>query len=480
MILRRFYNDPLAQASWLLGCAATGDALVVDPNRDVDQYLDAAAREGLRVSHVTETHIHADFVSGARELAERTGARLLLSDEGDDQWKYGFAKDAGAMLLRNSDVFQVGNVEVRVMHTPGHTPEHLVFVVTDTASADQPMGVFTGDFIFVGDVGRPDLLERAAQVAGTMEEGARTLFRSLQRFKSELPEWVQLWPGHGAGSACGKALGAVPQTTLGYEKRFNWGLAEEDEDAFVRTVLAGQPEPPMYFAEMKRINQQGPRVLDGFATPPRLSADRPDDLLQAGVVVDTRPAAEYAKGHVPGTLHVPLGKSFATWAGSVVPFDRPIFLLVGDSAEGRVQEAVRNLAMIGLDRVEGYLTTEALDAWTETHGKLATVRQIAPEELEEQLGGDAVEIVDVRSSSEWNAGHIPGSRNVPLGRLPEQLEALPRDKPLVVHCQAGGRAAVGIGTLLANGFEQVVHLEDDFGGWSRAGRPIEAGESVPA
>ena len=475
MILRRFYNDPLAQASWLLGCAATGDALVIDPNRDVDQYLEVAAREGLRISHVTETHIHADFVSGARELAERIGARLLLSDEGDDQWKYGFADDAGATLLRNGDLFRVGNVEVRVVHTPGHTPEHLVFVVTDTASADQPMGVFTGDFIFVGDVGRPDLLERAAQVAGTMEEGARTLFRSLQRFRSELPEWVQIWPGHGAGSACGKALGAVPQTTLGYETRFSWGLVEENEDAFVRAVLAGQPEPPMYFAEMKRINKQGPRVLNGFARPPRLSADQLDDLLQAGVVVDTRPAGEYTKGHIPGTLHIPLGKSFATWAGSVVPFDRPIILLVDASTEGGVQEAARDLAMIGLDRVEGYFSTEALDAWMETHGELATVRQIAPEELQEQLGGDAVEIVDVRNPSEWNAGHIPGSRNVPLGRLPEQLEALPRDKPLVVHCQAGGRAAVAIGALLANGFEQVGHLEGDFGGWSRAGRPVADG-----
>ncbi|HLL45111.1 MAG TPA: MBL fold metallo-hydrolase, partial [Longimicrobiaceae bacterium] len=229
MILRRLYDDKLAQASYLVGCAATGEALVVDPNRDVEQYVEAARGEGLRVMHVTETHIHADFVSGSRELARRSGAQLFLSGEGGEDWRYAFAEEAGATLLRDGDSFRVGNVRVEVLHTPGHTPEHLAFVVTDTAGADRPMGVLSGDFVFVGDVGRPDLLERAARHEGTMEAGARTLFRSLQRFKALLPDWVQLWPGHGAGSACGKALGAVPQSTLGYEKLFNWGLAAADE-----------------------------------------------------------------------------------------------------------------------------------------------------------------------------------------------------------------------------------------------------------
>src|SRR5687768_9044585 len=263
MFLQRFYDDQLAQASYLLGCAATGEALVIDPSRDVAQYVETAKREGLRVTHVTETHIHADFVSGARELAAATGAQLLLSAEGGAEWQYAYAAGDGATLLRDGDVIRVGNVRVEAMHTPGHTPEHLSFVVTDTAGADRPMGVFTGDFVFVGDVGRPDLLERAAGYEGTMVEGARVLFRSLRRFKERLPDFVQIWPGHGAGSACGKALGAVPQSTLGYERLFNWGLAAEDEGEFVRAVLAGQPEPPKYFAEMKRINREGPRLLGG-------------------------------------------------------------------------------------------------------------------------------------------------------------------------------------------------------------------------
>ena len=243
MLLERFYDDKLAQASYLVGCAATGEALVIDPHRDVAQYVRAAEAEGLRITHVTETHIHADFVSGSRELAQRTGATLLLSAEGGSDWQYAFAREAGAVLLRDNDVFRVGNIAVRVLHTPGHTPEHLSFMITDTASTDRPMGVFTGDFVFVGDVGRPDLLERAAKMRGTMEVGARALYRSLQAFK-RLPDYLQLWPGHGAGSACGKSLGAVPSTTVGYERIANWGFADMTEDRFVEAVLAGQPEPP--------------------------------------------------------------------------------------------------------------------------------------------------------------------------------------------------------------------------------------------
>ncbi|MBI4512851.1 MAG: MBL fold metallo-hydrolase, partial [Gemmatimonadetes bacterium] len=241
MIFQRFYNEGLAQASYLIGCEATGEALVIDPHRDAEQYVRAAEIQGLRIGHVTETHIHADYVSGTRELASRTGARIVLSDEGGADWKYGFTH--GAVLLRDGDSFVVGRIRIDVLHTPGHTPEHLTFLVTDTAGADRPMGAFTGDFIFVSDVGRPDLLERAAGYAGTMEAGARHLYRSIQQFKG-LPDYLQIWPGHGAGSACGKALGAVPQSTLGYERLFNWALRVEDEDAFVGAVLADQPEAP--------------------------------------------------------------------------------------------------------------------------------------------------------------------------------------------------------------------------------------------
>jgi hydroxyacylglutathione hydrolase len=479
MFLQRFYDDSLAQASYLVGCSATGEALVVDPSRDVEQYVDTARREGLRVTHVTETHIHADFVSGARELAAATGAQLLLSGEGGAEWQYAYAAADGATLLRDGDVVRVGNVRVEAMHTPGHTPEHLCFVVTDTASADRPMGVFTGDFVFVGAVGRPDLLERAVRQAGTMEQGARQLFASLQRFKAVLPDWVQLWPGHGAGSACGKSLGAVPTTTLGYEALFNRGLAETDEAAFVADVLAGQPEPPMYFAEMKRMNREGPRVLGTLPRPARRpDAELADVLRAGGTVVDARPAPEFARRHVPGTLSVPLGKSFSTWAGSVLAYGRDFYLLAPEGADdARMAAAARDLAMIGLDRVAGWFAASAIDAAAANGaGELPDVQ---PDALEAVLAGGA-ELVDVRNSSEFTAGHLPGALNLPLGRLAERIDELPRGRTLVIHCQSGARAGVAAGLLASRGFDDVRHLAGDYAGWTKAGRPVEKGEPVPA
>jgi hydroxyacylglutathione hydrolase len=337
MLLRHLYNDQLAQASYLIGCGATGEALVVDPNRDIDQYLALAAREGLRIVAVAETHIHADFVSGARELAARTGARLYLSAAGPAEWQYAYAAEAGATLVRDGDRFMIGNVRIDVWHTPGHTPEHLSFLVTDTAGADAPMGIFTGDFVFVGDVGRPDLLERATGQANTMEAGARDLFRSLQRFRS-LPAWVQVWPGHGAGSACGKALGAVPQSTVGYETRFNWAFAIADEQPFVAAVLAGQPEPPAYFARMKKINKEGPQPVGALGLP---DAWQPERLLSeraAGTpIIDTRPADRFvARGGIAAGIYGSGGIAVAR-ALSVRPAPRT------RSAIGRNRHATQTL-----------------------------------------------------------------------------------------------------------------------------------------
>ncbi|HEV2131014.1 MAG TPA: MBL fold metallo-hydrolase, partial [Longimicrobiaceae bacterium] len=345
MILKRFYDDKLAQASYLIGSSESGDALVVDANRDAEQYVTAAEGEGLRITHVTETHIHADYLSGSRELAARTGARLYLSAEGGEEWQYAFAEEEDAVLLRDGDTFRVGNVQIDVLHTPGHTPEHLSFLVTDTTRADRPMGALTGDFIFVGDVGRPDLLEKAARAEGTMESAARTLYASLRRM-SEQPDYLLLWPGHGAGSACGKGMSALPHSTLGYERMFNWAFNVRDEEEFVRTVLSGQPEPPRYFAQMKRLNREGPPVLGGLPHPERLPADRLGELLEEeALVIDTRTFTAFGAGHVPGTINIPLNYAFNTWAGWLIPFDRDFYLIVDDAEPARVEEAVRALAM---------------------------------------------------------------------------------------------------------------------------------------
>jgi hydroxyacylglutathione hydrolase len=473
MFFQRFYDDSLAQASYLIGCQATGEALVVDPNRDVAQYVQAAQKEGLRVTHVSETHIHADFVSGARELAQLTGAQILLSDEGDADWKYSYAKDANARLLKDGDHFMVGNIRVDVMHTPGHTPEHISFVITDTPAASGPWGILTGDFVFVGDVGRPDLLEKAAGVTGTMEAGARTLFRSLERFRA-LPDHLIVWPGHGAGSACGKSLGALPSSTVGYEKIGNWGVGTTNEEDFVRMVLEGQPEPPRYFAQMKRINKEGPAILGEMPDPVRLPPHELPRVLDAGgLVVDVRPAREYASGHVPGTINIPLNRSFNTWAGWLVPYDRDVWLLVDDSCSDCAKRAAREMAMIGLDSVAGVFGSDALAAWQESGRELGQVPQVSASELAGMLERGEVNVIDVRGRAEWQAGHLPGVPNIPVGYLTDRLEELPTDRPLVLQCQGGGRSSMAASVLKSRGIPNVINLAGGYGDWSRQGLPVE-------
>jgi hydroxyacylglutathione hydrolase len=474
VFLRRFYEEHLAQASYLIGCQASGEAVVVDANRDAEQYIAAAAAEGLRITHVTETHIHADYVSGSRELADRTQATLLLSGAGGDEWQYAFAKSAGARLVGDGTQFTVGAVRFDVLHTPGHTPEHLTFLVTDTAVADRPLAAITGDFVFVGDVGRPDLLERAAHVAGTMTSSARDLFRSLQRFK-QLPDYLQLWPGHGAGSACGKALGAMPQSTLGYERLFNWGLAETDEQRFVATVLDGQPEPPRYFAAMKRINREGPLVLGGLPHPERLGAARLRAALEAGaIVIDTRHAADFAAGHVPGTINIPLNRSFATWAGSLLPLDQPCHLLVDeDDAPMLAARAARALVLIGFDHIGGYFGAEAIEEWHAAGGAIETVPSLTASEVQSRIAAGTLTVIDVRNDHEWHAGHLHGAQWIPLATLPQRLDRLEENGPVVLHCQGGTRSAIAASLLLAAGRKNVSNLAGGFTEWNAAGLPVE-------
>ncbi|MEX1185069.1 MAG: MBL fold metallo-hydrolase [Gemmatimonadaceae bacterium] len=471
MIVKRFYDEKLAQTSYLIGCGARGTAIVIDPNRDSAQYIRAAESENVKITHVTETHIHADFVSGTRELAAAAGATMYLSAEGGADWQYAFAKHDGAKLLHDGDTMKVGNVVIMALHTPGHTPEHLTFLVTDTAAADEPIAAATGDFVFVGDVGRPDLLEKAAGVAGTMDAAARTLFASLQKFKREQPDWLQIWPGHGAGSACGKGLSAVPHSTVGYERRFNWAFDIDDEETFVSAVLEGQPEPPKYFAQMKRINKEGPPVLGGFREPEQLPAEELGKTLEAGaLMIDTRPAPVFARGHVPGTINIPLGKSFNTWAGWLVPYDRNFYLIADDA---HAAEAARDLAMIGLDRVVGYFPSFAVAMWAAGGRKLDTVAQEDSSRLAKRMKTGAVNVIDVRARSEWDAGHIPGVPNIPLGYLTDRLDEIPADRPVVLQCQSGARSVIAASLLQARGVKDVVNLAGGIVGWEAAGNSVE-------
>ena len=472
MLLQRIYDPALAQAGYLVGCQRTGEAIVVDPNRDLARYLDAAAAAGLRIVYVTETHIHADFVSGARALAARTGARLLLSGEGGPGWQYTYAAE-GERLLLDGDQIALGTVRLDVRHTPGHTPEHLTFIVTESGAGEVPVGALTGDFVFVSDVGRPDLLETAAGQAGTMEASARTLFRSLQQFKW-LPDHLQIWPGHGAGSACGKALGALPSSTLGYERLVSWAFLQEDEDAFVAEVLAGQPEPPRYFARMKVVNRDGPPTAGLPGPPPVLAAARLVEAIDAGaVVLDARAAAAFAAAHVPGTVSIPLDRGFAGWAGAVLD-DGPLYLIAEAGCTGCAHEAAKALALVGLDQVVGAFDATAIGGWSEATGRaLTAVPQVALDDAARRIAHGAPVVLDVRGRSEWDAGHIAGARHVPLGRLPEGVDDLARDTPIVVHCQGGTRSAIAASLLRRAGFTDVANMGAGFGGWSRAGLPAE-------
>jgi hydroxyacylglutathione hydrolase len=472
VLLHRIWDPKLAQSGYLVGCTEAREALVIDATRDVEQYLALAASFNLRLVHVTETHIHADFVSGSRELAARAGARLYLSDEGGAGWRYDFAGSDGAVALRDGDRFAVGRVGVQVLHTPGHTPEHLTFLVTDGESATEPIAAVTGDFVFVGDVGRPDLLERAARVEGTMDAAARTLFRSIQRFKSQ-PDYLQIWPGHGAGSACGKGMSAIPHSTVGYERRFNWAFGVTDEAEFARLVLEGQPDPPRYFGTMKRINKEGPRALGGLPRPKPLPAEDIIGVLDRGeLVIDTRTGAEYATGHLPGSINIPFNNAFTTWAGWVVPYDREVYLISAKPDGKQSELALRDLAMIGLDRVVGSFGLDALGAWTESGRPLKSFGRISVQELSQRLDAGTAVAVDVRSRDEWEAGHIPGVPNIFAGEITERIGELPAGRPLVLHCQGGTRSAIAASLLDARGVGEILDAPGGFAEWEREGLPV--------
>ena len=458
MLVRRFYDDRLAQASYLIGCQQTGEAIVIDPARDITPYLDAARQEGVRITRVTETHIHADFLSGTRELAAATGAQELLSGDGGADWQYGFAAADGAKLLHDGDAITLGNVRLDVMHTPGHTPEHLVFIVTDGARSNDPVGMVSGDFVFVGDVGRPDLLETAAGIVGAKEVSARALFHSLQRLAS-LPDFLQIWPGHGAGSACGKALGSLTSSTLGYERRTNWAFQIGDEATFVAAVLDGQPATPRYFGTMKRLNRDGPAVLGRFAPASALGHQAIGDALRAGIVVDVRPLAAYAEAHIAGTLNIPLIKAFTKWAGWLLPYDRDLYLIAPDARAAA--DAQQALHAIGLDRIQGVFGPEVI-AEAQASGTARSIKQV-PIGESPALQRAGTMIVDVRDTDEWDAGHMDGATNLPLGTLATTAASLPRDTPLAVHCEGGTRSAIGAALLEQMGFTNVTDLT---GGWN--------------
>ncbi|MEX2574673.1 MAG: MBL fold metallo-hydrolase [Balneolaceae bacterium] len=465
MYFKQFFDKKLAQYAYLIGCQENGKAVVIDPMRDIDSYIDAAVKEDLTIVSAADTHIHADYISGLREFAER-GIKVYASDEGDKDWKYEWLmnSDYHYELLKDGDSFKIGNITIRAWHTPGHTPEHLSYYVTDGALADEPLGIVTGDFVFVGDVGRPDLLESAAGLKNVMKMSARSLYNSVVEFR-EVPDHLQVWPGHGAGSACGKTMGAVPGSTAGYENRTNPSLmAASSEDDFVEFILDGQPEPPLYFARMKKENKAGPAVT-GVPAPRRLTtgelAGIADDTDT--VVLDTRERSDFISGHIPGSLLSPLTGQFNTVAGSYINEKNKICLVVD---EHRLREAILDLYRVGLDQLTGYATPEDLRVYSARAGNLDTLEAISFGQLKNRSSNSLV--LDVRKASEFhNKGHVSGAVNIAHTRLPAELEKLPDDKKIYVHCQTGARSSSAASLLKRAGFKTVL-INDDFSNYSLA------------
>lgn len=433
MFLQRFYDTKLAHASYLVGCQATGEAIVIDASRHIQPYLDEAKNQGLRIVAATETHIHADYLSGTRQLAHSTGAVMYLSKDGDPDWQYQFAGDED-VLVTDGDVITIGNLTLKVLHTPGHTPEHISFLLTDHPASEQPIGVFTGDFVFVGDVGRPDLLEKAAGFKDTMEKGARVLYQSLEKFK-KLPDHLQIWPAHGAGSACGKALGAIPSSVLGYEKITNWAFRCKSEQEFVDAVLDGQPEPPTYFAMMKKLNKEGPAIFEG-AEPVHVSPDRLKEVAISGTLVDLRGTDKYAAGHPQGALFLPPGDSLVNWGGWILSYTEDFHVLV--ESEEKALEAARALRSIGLDKAAGYFLESEVTA---TGVAMQASKRIEASQVNESNDS----LLDVRSLKEWNEGHLESAKHIHLGYLQQRVNEVEANP--IVYCRSGMRSLIASGIL---------------------------------
>jgi hydroxyacylglutathione hydrolase len=474
MYFQQIFEPKLAQYAYLIGCQQTGEAIIVDPQRVICEYIEAANSAGLQIVAATETHIHADYLSGLRQIAHQMGVKVFASDEGDEDWKYNWLEnsDYNYQLVKHGDKFVVGNIEFEVIHTPGHTPEHICFLVTDHGGgAETPIGLLTGDFVFVGDLGRPDLLEKVAHNEGSMKKSAEILYESVQKFKS-FPEHLQLWPGHGSGSACGKALGAVPMSTVGYELIHNSSIkAAVERSAFVEYINEGQPEPPYYFARMKTDNRLGPVVLSHQHKPIELSDESINEIIDSDdiVIVDTRDWEYYRNGHLKGSLFAPLNKAFITVAGSYIEADAKIVLVIEPHL---LNDAIEDLMRIGLDNVFAYISPQHLSQYFEEHGKITTTKEIDMLKLQTLLNTNDLYVLDVRRMAELKEiGSIPGAYNIAHTSLLTRKDELPDDRTIYVYCRTGVRSCYASSYLEKLGHD-FIHVSGGFYEWRDIGGKI--------
>jgi len=463
MYFQQFYLTCLAQASYLIG--SEGEAVVVDPQRDVDLYLDEAKAQGLEIKHVIETHLHADFVSGHRELALRIGAKIYLGAAAGAKFDH--------VAVHDGDELAVGKLRLRFLETPGHTPESICILLTDTETATDVVGrpskVLTGDTLFIGDVGRPDL-----SPTHSPRELAGLLYDSLRHKLMTLPDGVEVYPAHGAGSLCGKNLSPERWSTIGQQKQFNYALQEMSRDAFVNMLTAELPDRPEYFAEDAAINRDGPALLAESAATTALTPHAARTKLEAGAVaLDTRPASLFGAGHLPGSINIGLGGQYATWAATVIGLHK-ILVIVAEDDE-KVEESTLRLSRVGIENVAGYLQG-GVEAWEAAGLPLETTPQVSVHQLQEHQG--EWQVLDVRRIGEFRASHLPGAIHQPLDTLSKALEAgeLPgvdRNKPVAVHCKGGYRSSAACGLLQAHGYREVYNVVGGLDAWTASGLPVE-------
>ncbi len=466
MDIRQFVIEGLGHISALVADEAQGVAAVVDPRRDVDVYLQAAAERGWKICHVIETHLHNDYLSGGRELAATTGASHIIG--------------AGAELahdhapIRDGETLDVGSLRFRAIDTPGHTPEHVAYAVADRSRADDPMVLFSGGSLLVGAVGRTDLLG-----AENAEPYARHMFESLHQRLLAHEDYVELLPTHGGGSLCSKDIASTPRSTVGFERRHNGLLAIADIADFVRALLDGQPSYPRYFSRMRPINQAGPPPLGGIPGARPLTQDEVASLLAGeAMAIDLRSPGQYLVAHLPGALSLPAGSSFGTWLGWIVPHDRPLVLVLDDA--GQWDDAIRQALRIGYDDVRGYLHG-GMREW-QSHGRPieasggATVGELRHWlEAGSERNGSRPLVLDVRQRDEYERAHVPGALHIMAGDLPERLAELPRDRPIATICTVGYRSSVAAGLLRREGFRDVTWISGGLPAWCAAGYPVEQG-----
>lgn len=453
VLVEQFFLGCLAHASYVI--ASQGEAAVIDPQRDVEIYLELAREKNLKIRHIIETHLHADFVSGHHELAQRTGARIYLGAGSGARFDH--------VAVRDGDSVKFGDCRVDFLQTPGHTLESICAVMTDLGGGSAPKAVFTGDTLFVGDVGRPDL-----SPSHTPQQLAAMLYDSLHKKLMNLPDATEVFPAHGAGSLCGRQMSTERSSTIGREKKSNYALQARSCDEFIHLLTDSLPARPEYFVRDVELNRDGAASLDRLPPLVPVGAKEVVDLQKDGVIVlDTRPIQEFAVGHVPGSIHIALGGQFASWAGRLLGLDRPIVLVAEDPE--KIRESQLRLARVGIEKVVGFVE-DGVTGWVRGGLELDSTRQISVQELGAmRSGGEELMVLDVREPGEVESGALEGSLRIPLGELMKRTTELDRRKAMVVHCKGGYRSSIATSILQRDGFAEVMNLTGGFDAWRAAG-----------